>query len=180
MNKIGKLLAGTGVVSACLALASVTAPALAGPCAEQISDVSRQLANNPAMGGTTGAALAGNAPGAIQDKAPMPQQEPPREAAETTGDAVTGQAVGTTMAGNAPGSVSQPIDPAAGKATSAQDVRLQQQGKPTTAQGGSLNAGDERMNQAKMALDSARTLDQQGSQDCMTKLDEARKLMSGS
>lgn len=170
MNKIGKLLAGTSVVSACLALASVTAPAMAGPCAEQISDVSRQLANNPAMGGTTGAALAGNAPGAIQNKAPMPDQ------AGSIGP--SGKEQGT-LAGPGPDGELAAIDPAGGKATSAQDVRLQQQGKPTTAQGGSLNAGDERMNQAKMALDSARTLDQQGSQDCMTKLDEAKKLMSG-
>jgi hypothetical protein len=179
MTRRGKWLAGVAV-GVGLASAALPGSAVAGPCTEQLGDVTRQLANSPASGGTTGAALAGNAPGAIQNKAPMPQQEPPSEAAETTGDGVKGEAVGTTMAGNAPGSTSQPIDPAAGKATSAQDVRLQQQGEPTMAQGGSLLQSDERTNQAKMALEEAQRLDQQGSNDCAAKLDEARKLISGS
>ena len=48
-------------------------------------------------------------------------------------------------------------------ATSAQDVQLQQQGKPTMAQGGELQGDEERMTQAKMALEDARALDRQGS-----------------
>jgi len=178
MRRTGKLLAGASV-GVLLAVAGLTGPAAAGPCTEQLGEVSRQLANNPALGGTTGATLAGNAPGAIQNKAPMPQQDAPGGAADPAGEGVKGKTVATTMAGNAPGSMSQPLDPAAGKATSPQDVRLQQQGKPTMAQGGSLNAGDERLSQASRALDEARGLDQQGSDGCMAKLDEVRRLMGG-
>lgn len=176
MTKHGTLLAGTALCAA-LALGLVAGPAAAGPCTEQLNEVSKMMSNNPAMGAPTSGALAGAAPGAIQSKAPMPQEATPPGSIEATGNAVKGQAVATTMAGNAPGSQAQPIDPAAGRATSPQDVRAQQVGQPTAAQGGDPTKLPDNITQAKNQLDKARMLDAQGSNECAGALDEAKRLM---
>jgi hypothetical protein len=82
-----------------------------------------------------------------------------------------------TYAGNAPGSMSKPVDPAQGRATSPQDVRLQQEGRPTVAQGGDVRSVDASMTQAKAALDKARSLDAKNDASCNSAVDEARELM---
>jgi hypothetical protein len=172
MRKVTTILAGAAV-----GVLATLGAAQAGPCTDQLNEVARTLANNPAMGAPTSGALAGAAPGAIQNQAPAPKPGTPEGAIEATGEAkVTGQAVATTMAGNAPGSQDRPVDMAAGRATSPQDVRLQQTGQPTVAQGGDPTKLDDRATQAKNALEKARLLDAQGSQDCMAAIDEAKRL----
>ncbi len=166
MMKLGTILAGTAV-----GLFLAAGQAVAGPCADQIDQVSRQLS-----GGKGAGTLAGAAPGGAEKNAPMPQTGTPDGAAEPTAGGVKGEAVATTMAGNAPDSMAKPVDPANGIATSPQDVRLQQQGMPTAAQGGNPVALDQRMQQAMAAVERARSLDQQGSQDCTAALDEAKRL----
>ena len=92
----------------------------------------------------------------------------------TTGP--TGKEQGT-LAGSTPEGQSRAVDPAAGKATSAQDVRLQQQGMPTTAQGGDPRAAEGHLTQAKAALDKARSLDASNDAGCKGAVDEAKQLM---
>jgi hypothetical protein len=135
------------------------------------------LSNNPAMGAPTSGALAGAAPGAIQGQAPMPQPSTPPGAADVAGNAVKGQAVATTMAGNAPGSQERPIDPAAGRATSPQDVRMQQVGQPTAAQDGDATKLPDNITRAKNELERARGLDAAGNGECAGAIAEAKRLM---
>lgn len=176
-NGTRRLLAGTALCAA-LALGLAAGPAAAGPCTEQLNEVAKMMSNNPAMGAPTSGALAGAAPGAIQSQAPMPQTGVPAGSAEPTGDqGIKGQAVTTTMAGNAPGSQDRAIDPAQGRATSPQDVRLQQLGQPTAAQGGDATKLPDNVTQAKASLEKARMLDAQGSNECAGALDEAKRLM---
>ena len=82
-----------------------------------------------------------------------------------------------TMAGNAPNSMGKPVDPANGRATSPQDVRLQTAGEPTTAQGSNPKALDTHMSQAKAALDKAKSLDAKNDASCGSAVDQARDLM---
>lgn len=170
MNIRTSLLAGVGIAAACGLLAG---PAQAGPCSTQIEEVAAMLGG---PSGKEGGTLSGATPGTIQPTAPASSGTPTTGAADQSAGGEGGKEMGT-YAGNAPGSMEKPVDPAAGKATSAQDVRLQQQGMPTVAQGGNPAALDQRHQQAQAALDEARTLDQQGSQDCMGKLEEARRLL---
>ena len=164
MTKFGALLAGTAT-AACLAVAIPAGPAAAGPCTDQIDQVGRALSGSGKEAGT----LAGAAPGSIEGKAPMPDQ-----GAQAAGP--TGKEAGT-LAGAAPDGRAGAADPAQGRATSPQDVRLQQAGQPTAAQGGDPKAMDDRMTMARMELGKARDLDQQGSADCAAALDRARKAM---
>jgi hypothetical protein len=154
MTRLGTLMAG-----AAFGLCLAAGQAAAGPCADQIDQVSRMMS-----GGKGAGTLAGPAPGGAEKNAPMPQQA-----------AAAGKESGT-LAGNAPGQSAGSADPTGGIATSPQDVRLQQQGMPTAAQGGNPAALDQRMQQAMAAVERARSLDQQGSQDCMAALDEAKRL----
>lgn len=95
------------------------------------------------------------------------------------------------MAGAKPGEASQPgtgqmsadqrsgtheMNAAAGQiATSAEDVRRQQEGRPTTAQ--AADQASERLPMAKAKLEQARQLDEQGNAGCMALVNEARAAM---
>ncbi len=153
-----------GTLAACLGLAMMAGPATAGPCEAQIAELTQRMTN--ATGKESGT-LTGGAPGAAENKAPMPEQG-------TTGP--TGKEQGT-LAGSTPDGQKQAADPAGGKATSAQDVRLQQQGLPTTAQGGDPSALGEQLSQAKAALEKARTLDASNDAGCSGAVQEAEQLM---
>jgi hypothetical protein len=66
-----------------------------------------------------------------------------------------------------------------GKATSAEDVRRQTGGQPTTADQGTTGVATEpgTMNDAGLALDRARTFDRQGKEaECMEAVREAKNL----
>lgn len=137
--------------------------AIAGPCSAQLEQVG-QVLNDPTGKGL--GTLAGAKPGSIEHDAPMPQ--------DTPAPGPTGKEAGTLAGASPDGKV---VDPAGGKATSAQDVRLQQQGMPTMAQGGDPQATDDRLDQAKAAFERARTLDQQGDQGCTAALEEVQRLI---
>jgi hypothetical protein len=67
-----------------------------------------------------------------------------------------------------------------GKATSAEDVRRQTQGQPTTAEQGAAGTafGTDRMDQIHAALQRARSLDGQGKEaDCMETVRNAKELI---
>jgi hypothetical protein len=156
-----KLLSAGTIAALWLGIGAATA----GPCTEQLDRLARAL-NDPT--GKAMGTLAGSAPGGIEHQAPMPKDEPAA--------GPTGKEAGT-LAGATPDAVEGAVDPAGGRATSAQDVRLQQQGLPTMAQGGNPRAADDRLNQTRAAFDRARELDQRGDQGCMTAVEEAERLM---
>lgn len=172
MPKLSMLLAGSAL-AACLAVVSAPSAALAGPCTNDINDVAKALSNDPSLGAPTTGALAGTAPGAIKPE----QGETQATESASTPPAPSASADGKT---GGEGGMKE-MNAAAGQvATSAQDVRLQQQGEPTMAQGGKPDAGADRLSMAKNQLDKARQLDQQGSQDCTAAVEEARRMMQGS
>jgi hypothetical protein len=145
--------------------------ALAGPCADQIAELSRLTtggATPSTTGATTNPAAASN-PGAT-----------------TVGGAGTAGVAGS--AGAKPGEASDPgtgrqtadqrsgtreMSAVAGQiATSPDDVRRQQEGRPTASQ--AADQASERMPLAKAKLDQARQLDEQGNAGCMALVNEAR------
>ncbi len=173
MIRMGALAGGT--FAAVLGLAVAAGPASAGPCSAKIAELEKQMSNPT---GKESGTMAGNAPGAIQSKTVPPQTGTPNGAAQPTGDAgMQGKAVGTTMAGNAPNAMARPVDPANGRATSPQDVRLQTAGQPTTAQGGNAAMLDGHLSQAKAALDKAKDLDAKNDASCKGAVDQAQQLM---
>ena len=171
MTRFGAF-AGTAAAT-CLGLVLVTGPASAGPCSAKIAELEKQMSN---PSGKESGTMAGNAPGAIQNKAPMPAAGPTDAAKDQAAGGAGGKEKGT-YAGNAPGSMNKPVDPASGRATSPQDVRLQTAGQPTTAQGGNPKALDTHLSQAKAALDRAKGLDAKNDASCSGAVDQARQLM---
>jgi hypothetical protein len=118
--------------------------ALAGPCSDQIAELSRMTGGgaNPATTGAT------SSPGTT-----------PGDAAPTgTGKQTAEQRSGTREMSAVAGQI----------ATSPEDVRRQQEGRPTTAQ-----AADQ-MPTARAKLEQARLLDEQGKGECMALVNEAR------
>lgn len=145
-------------------LATAPSGALAGPCAEQISELSRTLSQNSSLGPVTSGTLTGTT---SATGAPQPTMR------NTPSDASGEKAGGDAGMREMNRSSSQ-------IATSAQDVRLQQQGKPTVAQGGNINeASGDSMSQAKTQLEHARMLDSQNDQGCVEALGKVRDMMRG-
>jgi hypothetical protein len=161
MNRFGTLPGSAAAFV--LGAAMVTSPALAGPCSADIAELTNLLNNPTGKGSGT---LSGNAPGAITDEAPMPEETPAGPTGKERG----------TLAGNTPDAEGQVVDPTGGLATSPQDARLQQAGKPTTAQGGDPRALDAQREQAVAALAKARDLDARNDAARTTAVDEAREL----
>jgi hypothetical protein len=60
-------------------------------------------------------------------------------------------------------------------ATSPEDVRRQQEGRPTASQ--AADQASQRLPMAKAKLDQARLLDEQGNSGCMALVNEARAAM---
>ena len=166
--------------AACLLM--LTHAAAAGPCSDGIAEVGRKLAQSPALGPVTTGTLTGSNPGSAPSGTAQPGAP---GAAGTSADNRVGGTAGTKEMNAA----------AAAIATSPDDVRRQQQGLPTaaavaaagsnkqveTAPGQAQAASngakpDDRMSQAKMELERARTLDQKDDQACRGALDKAREL----
>ena len=145
-----------------VALALAAGPVQAGPCSEDIAALAHQMSDPTGKGS---GALAGAAPGAIANEAPMPKD---------TATGPSGKEQGT-LAGNAPDASGKVVDPTGGIATSAQDVQLQQAGKPTAAQGGDPRELEAQRQDAVAALDRARELDASGDSACTAAVDEARE-----
>jgi hypothetical protein len=141
--------------------------ALAGPCSDQIAELSR-LTSGGGVPATTGA-TSGAAP-------------------VNPGAATVGSAGAAGAAGAKPGEASDPgtgkqtVDQRSGTremsavagqiATSPEDVRRQQEGRPTSAQ--AADQASERLPMAKAKLEQARALDEQGNAGCMALVNEAR------
>lgn len=174
------------------------APALAGPCSDDIAELSRRLSSNPTLGGTpTSGALSGAEPGHSPAPAgggaaggsPSTNANSPGRAAGTTADQHQGGTAGTREM-NA--SVGNQV------ATSPEDVRRQQQGQPTAAamaetgrpaqsdrhkvevtpgqQSPGASTGDH-ASRAKSELETARALDQRDDAGCRNAVDRVRSLM---
>jgi hypothetical protein len=71
----------------------------------------------------------------------------------------------------------------AGAAASPQDVRLQQQGRPTQAEAATnatpaTAAGEDKLQKVMADLDRARELDGKNDSTCMSAISDARKVMN--
>jgi hypothetical protein len=136
--------------------------ASAGPCSDQIAELSRVTSGgaSPMTTGATsspGAATVGNVGGAGAK---------PGEASDTgTGKQSADQRGGTREMSAVAGQI----------ATSPEDVRRQQEGRPTASQ--AADQASERVPMAKAKLEQARLLDEQGNAGCMALVNEARSAM---
>ena len=152
--------------AACLALAIPLGSAAAGPCENDITELQRQI-DNPT--GKSAGTLSAAVPGGTESQAPAPDQtagSPDPAPSGTEGGKTSG--AGATSEMNA---ASSQI------ATSAQDVRLQQAGKPTIAQGGNPSTVDDQLRQVAEAVARAKELDAKNDPGCSSAVDEARNLM---
>ena len=200
MNRTKKtvgILRGTAAIAAgaCFAfgMALLPAGAYAGPCADDIAELSRTLSASPALSGspTTGAlsgAGPGNAPSPAGGGAATPS---PDRAAGTSADSRQGGSAGTRELNAVVGNQ---------VATSPDDVRRQQQGLPTTAAAaeagqraqsdrqrvevvpaapGSAPGPDDRAARAKTELETARALDARDDGACRDAITRVRQAMQG-
>jgi hypothetical protein len=168
--------------------------ASAGPCTDRIAEVQKALSSmdagsGPTMGASpqnpsTTSSTAMNSGGSAGSPAAAGQGNAGTTGSSATVPNVSANPAQTQRAGEAPKTDATVAMNAAtqNRATSAQDVRSQQQGQPTSAQiaqgGGASQAQSDKMMQASTALDRARAADQQGNADgCAQALSEAQQLV---
>src|SRR3954471_9530919 len=166
MTKKHHLLLGSGAL-----LAFGLSPSWAGPCTDQIAEIQKTMSSMDAGSGPTMGARPGQNPTTTSSTATAGGSGGPASAAAgsaATVPNVSGNPAQTPRAGEAPKTDATVAmnNASQGVATSAQDVRSQQQGQPTSAQiaqpaGGSRPQADKMM-QANAALDRARAADQKG------------------
>jgi hypothetical protein len=149
-----------------LTLLFAVGPATAGPCENDITELQRQI-DNPT--GKSGGTLSAAVPGGTENKAPAPDQT-----AGSPDPAPSGTEGGKTSGA---GATSEMNAASAQIATSAQDVRLQQAGQPTTAQGGNPNTVDAQLRKVAEAVVRAKELDAKNDAGCQSAVDEARNLL---
>jgi hypothetical protein len=157
---------------------------MAGPCSDDIAQLSRQLGGMPGLGapvsGVAGepvrdvhSAQMGSAGVDVSDKAQPGGASRVGGGSPGTVGGVSGAAVGAKDA-VASGQV----------ATSDQDVRNQSVGKPTAAQAAAngsssaSSASDDRVSQAKMSLQDAVDLNAKGDASCSAAVTKTRSLMA--
>jgi hypothetical protein len=174
--------------------------ALAGPCSDQIAELSRVTSGgaSPATTGSTASPGAGTATAdgrsgtaamsaAAGQAATSPEDVRRQQEGRPTTAQATSQALPATTGSTPPGAATATADgrggtaamsAAAGQAaTSPEDVRRQQEGRPTTAQ--AANQASDRIPLAKAKLDQARALDEQGNAGCTALVNEARAALEG-
>ncbi|AWN39294.1 hypothetical protein [Methylobacterium durans] len=156
----------TGRILAGLAIACLTTPVLAGPCTDQIAAVAKQLESSPAAG----AAVTGTVSGSVADTKADAKTSRDKTAATESAPSLNKDGKTGGVGGN-----DEVNAAAANRATSAADVRRQQEGKPTAAanpaEAGNADSGASR---AKNLLAEARALDAKGDDSCKGKLAEAK------
>lgn len=193
----GALRGAITAAGACLAFGAALAPtgAFAGPCSNDIAELSRTLSASPSLSGTpTTGALSGAGPG----NAPSPAGSgggsatpSPDRTAGTSADNRQGGTAGTRELNAAVGNQI---------ATSPDDVRRQQEGRPTAAAAaeagqraqsdrqrvevvpgapGSTPGPDDRMARAKTELENARALDSRDDGACRDAITRVRQAMQG-
>jgi hypothetical protein len=173
-------------------LAFGLSPSWAGPCTDQIAEIQKTMSSMDAGSGPTMGARPGQNPTTTSSTtATAGGSGGPASAAAgsaATVPNVSGNPAQTPRAGEAPKTdATVAMNTASqGRATSAQDVRSQQQGQPTSsqiAQGSAQPAGGtqpqaDKMMQASTALDRARAADQRGDNTaCTQALAEAKQLV---
>jgi hypothetical protein len=156
--RFSALLLASGVL-----ISSGLSTAVAGPCSDQIAELSRVMTGgvSPTTTGATpspGGATAGNV-----GAAGMAGTRPGEASVPGTGRQTADQRSGTREMSAVAGQV----------ATSPEDVRRQQEGRPTASQ--AADQASERLPLARAKLEEARLLDQQGNAACMTLVHEARQ-----
>jgi hypothetical protein len=155
-----------GALGAGLAL-TLAGSALAGPCSDGIAALGKVLASDPSMGAPTTGSISGR----------TPDGTPPSRPAEMAAGAPSLSSGGRT---GGEGGMKEMNAASSQVATSAEDVRRQQQGLPTAAQNpGQAAALNDTRSAAKNKLAEATALDSRGDSACMAPLNEARRL-SGS
>jgi hypothetical protein len=143
-----------------LLLVGLGAPAAhAGPCAQQISQLEKTMSSKDAGAGPVST---GSASPAASIGGQTGHARPTHEVGSPTGSKT-----GPTQAMNQATSQT---------ATSAQDVRRQQQNQPTAAQSTGETSGEDRTGKMQAALARARQLDSQNNADCKSAVSEAQKL----
>lgn len=173
-------------------------PSWAGPCTDQIAEVQKTMSSMDAGSGPTmGASPQNPGPTSTAAATPGTSAASPAGAGQSTGGApgssatvpnVSSNPAGTQRAGEAPKTDATVAMNTASqnRATSAQDVRSQQQGQPTSSQiaqgsaqpGGGTQPQSDKMMQASAALDRARAADQQGNSGaCTQAINEAKQLV---
>ncbi|MER2266326.1 hypothetical protein [Methylobacterium oxalidis] len=152
-----------------LALACLATPVLAGPCTDQIAAVAKQLESSPAAGAAVTGSVSGSVAETKADASTSRDKTAATESAPSLNkDGRTGGVGGNDELNAA----------SANRATSAADVRRQQEGKPTAAANpGEAGTGDNGESRAKNLLAEARALDTKGDESCKGKLAEAKDAM---
>jgi hypothetical protein len=135
--------------------------AVAGPCSQQISQLEKTLSSKDAGSGPVST---GNASPAASIGGQTGHPAPPHEVGTQNGEKT-----GPTKSMNQASSQT---------ATSAQDVRRQQQGEPTAANATGAFHADDRTAKIEAALQRARQMDSQNNADCKNAVNEAQQLES--
>ena len=152
------------LLASSVVLALALSPAWAGPCTDQIAEIQKTLSSTDAGAGPTLRAGSAQAPATTATTAPAR----PGAAAGPGTEATAAMNTATE-----------------GRAASAQDVRAQQQGQPTSAQvaqsgspGHAAPLPPDKLSQVHAALDRARSLDQQGNNEgCTQAINDAKQLV---
>ncbi len=157
--------------------------AMAGPCSDDIAQLTRQLDAMPGLGTPTSGVAAGSTPGAQTAHENGTGNTSPSDRAQPGGASRAGGGSAGTVGGVSGTAVGAKDAVASGQvATSDQDVRSQSVGKPTAAQAASTGAGgstgsDDRASQAKMSLQTAIDLNAKGDSSCAAAVTKTRELM---
>jgi len=176
-------------LSAALGLAPVAGRA-AGPCTSDIAQLGKQLGTMNGMGAPVSEPDNGQQVGkGMQKQADISSSDHKQTGgASLVGGGSTGTVGGVSGAAGGGGNGQAKDAVASGQvATSAADVRRQSAGKPTMAQqaasdngkgsAGSMMASDDKVSQAKAALQRAVDLNAKGDSSCMGAIKEVRGLM---
>ena len=165
-------------IFACTAIALGGGPALGGPCSSQIADLEQHLSSRdagagPVLGTTSGT----GAQNQISEAGSSTRST--TEASHIASEVHAGDSSGSNRIGPT-GAVGAAT---AGAAASPQDVRLQQQGRPTQAEAATnatpaTAAGEDKLQKVMADLDRARELDGKNDSTCMSAISDARKVMN--
>jgi len=176
---------------ATLGLAPAVALA-AGPCTSDIAQLGKQLGSQNGLGAPVSEPGAGqhvdkNAASQQASAAATPKDKGEPGGASRTGGGSAGTVGGVAgAAGTAAGGGTAAGIASGAIATSPEDVRRQSEGKPTTAAQAATGTPDssseknDKISQAKSALQRAVDLNAKGDKSCMGAIDDARNLMKGS
>jgi flagellar biosynthesis/type III secretory pathway M-ring protein FliF/YscJ len=144
----------------------VAAPALAGPCSDQIAAVSRALSGYPNVSGSPTTGTLNGAGASNKSNAPAPNNAAQAKDTTASGGSLTGESANREM--NAA---------ASNTATSPEDVRRQQAGVPTMADDPNAKTPNQRVAQATQQLDLARALDAKNDPACHQAANQANQLV---